>query len=1240
MRNDLSALATRMAASDISIASRVTTEPHLPRWSQATSGTAPQNPLGHDALYISDRLLRARSGSIGSGQMSGDILAHATLQSAAKGWFAADGVTNPPGACRLFVQGHPAGATLTGSVIISGTNPSGGSIAEYVNLNGSAIIQTNLTFATVTCITTPRYTTSGDWVSVTYSYYETDLADSGVLYFACITDLSDPSAWEGEWAAVPGASVVPPAYGYALKPGQMALAADGNGLVRIFYFSSYSAGYYKLYVAESSNWGGTWSVSAISPQVVVPDYSAQVVAVSPTEVYYTQVVTAFDRSFQGKPSTLSSVMGRLTHNGSAWVLDENWPMKGRVYFHRSERDTTVWGQPTWAGLGAAIRPDGRRLLATGALFQDILAWGASQQGLHTFVYDKNANLWWEGQTVRGADYSDDAWYFQTFARASVVNGRLVVIFQSEEESTDLRQTDIYQVVPRRYEIAYAWSLDGDRFTEPQVITTDARNVGAGPIIFANDTLYMVSWLHVMVADATHVFGVSNPTEQPVTGWNVSQTGREPNMQLALSAPGTFSGQPGDLVRIYAGDKDGTVQVAQGYIDSVEPDLTAGSHAVQVNALTMKPLADIVARDNLDWVPQATTLISPNDMGQVMVDKGQWTVTKPSWLSRNVLCIQSWDDTIGYDWHQVALFTHPKVLNGAAEATVRLGLHQYGPGVNYGTPGNPDTWFPAPGGPSSSCRVLVQNGVTTQWAAQNYGSWITDTINQEAVGFVARADAGNRCYIFAWEPGLHQWTHDHNYGGSAKIDSYAPGLSAATTINNALCLYLFEYDDSAKVRYITLLQMVSMPITPGDIACMRMELYHGTIRCLYKTQAATTWTTAFTYTAGAAFGAGRFGAYGRGMNGVEGPTGLKQEVRNRGWMWDIQVASDESAIIVEDVVKDFAWKAGVEIETRDLLNDASRTPGAAYLYPDLGMTNPVIEANVSFPAGVESGFVVRATNDGNGAYLGITPGASTALRFYTKAGGATTYQRTIPCLCSIAAGVPVPIRVVAVDAWYSVFVGKRLLGSFYLTYSNGIQVGIFGTATFTNVRVPELYEVPPFATLDAGQAIGDAISGFLAKRRIRRFATWDGTIRFSYFQTRDRAGANVNRMLRNTVYKSDRAISHCRVNGAAGWAEYKSPSLLQDGRRFKVVDMPDILSREGMYIEARTIVRESGEMLEQNNFMGYPDLTLEPEDVVPITVTAQGISGDYIVDDLSLVLSNEDGKLKLVQQVGTRQFYVE
>jgi hypothetical protein len=66
MRTDLGSLAAAMAAPDINAASRVTTEPHLPRWAKITSGTGPQNPLGHDALYINGRLLRARSGSLAS----------------------------------------------------------------------------------------------------------------------------------------------------------------------------------------------------------------------------------------------------------------------------------------------------------------------------------------------------------------------------------------------------------------------------------------------------------------------------------------------------------------------------------------------------------------------------------------------------------------------------------------------------------------------------------------------------------------------------------------------------------------------------------------------------------------------------------------------------------------------------------------------------------------------------------------------------------------------------------------------------------------------------------------------------------------------------------------------------------------------------------------------------------------------------------------------------------------------
>ena len=64
--------------------------------------------------------------------------------------------------------------------------------------------------------------------------------------------------------------------------------------------------------------------------------------------------------------------------------------------------------------------------------------------------------------------------------------------------------------------------------------------------------------------------------------------------------------------------------------------------------------------------------------------------------------------------------------------------------------------------------------------------------------------------------------------------------------------------------------------------------------------------------------------------------------------------------------------------------------------------------------------------------------------------------------------------------------------------------------------------------------------------------------------------------------------------------------------------------------------ESNELAVQENFGGHPNLALEPEDQITITVTTQGITGDFLVDDITLTWGNHE----LLQEIGTRQVYVE
>ena len=126
------------------------------------------------------------------------------------------------------------------------------------------------------------------------------------------------------------------------------------------------------------------------------------------------------------------------------------------------------------------------------------------------------------------------------------------------------------------------------------------------------------------------------------------------------------------------------------------------------------------------------------------------------------------------------------------------------------------------------------------------------------------------------------------------------------------------------------------------------------------------------------------------------------------------------------------------------------------------------------------------------------------------------------------------------------------------------------------------------------------------------------------------------MVRNPVRQNAQGVTHARVMGGLGWAEYKSTNLNRGIRHFVEVSLDNVEDRSVAYTEARALVFESNELMVQENFSGHPDLKLEPEDKLTITVTSQSVTGDFLIDDIGLFWQNNS----LWQEIGTRQVYVE
>jgi hypothetical protein len=1063
----------------------------------------------------------------------------------------------------------------------------------------------------------------------------------GNIYFAKIADTADPSTWEASWTQIATNGCAGPHWTIGgTAPGMMAIAVIGSN-VRIFYFGKTGAAdptrdnqvCHDLYVITSTDGGSSWG----SPVGIakVEENALQVAAMTYNEIFFTDYVQVFD------PDTLvpygyesdavySCVIRRATESGGTWTVDglSDWPLRGHWHLYKSARERgnihdadgsdETWGDPVWAGLGVAERRDGATTVVSGGILKHAVGYDNDAQGLVVFTHDST----WDYQAaVSWAEFAEDSTWWDVFARASNVNGNLVAVWQNEDEPTDVLQDDVYSIVPRGAEIVYSYSKDGVLWTEPQAIVSDqhSRQVGTGPIILVGDTLYYVTWYHVLMATVTHVWKSDAPKTDitdAVAAWSFKQTGRSPDTQMQMSVvdPGAFAADPGDLITVQAGAEVSGVPtletVGQGYLATVDDGYSIDSRLVggQASVLMAKPLADTKSRDATDILPQEYMLIEPTDMlTQLTYEWGDWHVKKADsdfWSAHASMAgifengaeqtfveISTFDNVVqdmGW-WHQLAFLTYPATMNGQFTVKMRMGLMMKDTAFYTGTKNF-----------GSNIYCTYTNGFGNRWGISGGPEADLDFC---AGGIAFRGRDSYSTYVFAWEPGLRSWNRAAQPGNQSNAtchpdtsfgwvntsthqmyaqwkrnpirgSAYGSETFGAYTIadmvgDDSLVLYLFyneeegenrTHEHGAQKRYL-LARVLATGITRGDPVEMHVVTYYGYIYCYYRDLVTDgDWQLAFAYDAGAHLGAGRFGLYGRGYNGPEGAEAIDLDMRNRTWFWDARMANETKNTTLEEVCKTMAWRAGVEVST-----DAAIDESGAGLYSATAQ-NPVIGAELSLTA--KAGFMIRASDANNGIRLGVTPGSAHAnlLTLEVIESGSPVKTLKRPSYLAIPSGTQLEFRFSATDNWYSVWMGDKLLGTFHFQYDlSGQGIGGFGSATFHSVRMPELVEIPQYATIDINQSMLDAIRDFLGQRRIKRFLTHDGVLRLSYYLTHPDAGTIADTMIRNAVRKNDEGVTHARVMGGLGWAEYKSTHLNRGIRRFVEVALENVMDRSVAYI---------------------------------------------------------------------------
>ncbi len=962
------------------------------------------------------------------------------------------------------------------------------------------------------------------------------------------------------------------------------------------------------------------------------------------------------------------------------TLMEGHAVKDNLDYDAASTGTVAqWGKRPCGGL-AVNEIDANTVAVTfGAIHWRRRGYWTHNAGLRSFIYHRDSGWWEPGAEVDRADFTDgQRLHLPVFARGCQVGGNNIVVWSRLREPADFQQSNSAPVIARLREVVWAkLSGDGSHLTHFERLG-DQDNLTAAAMVEinhgGNQTLYAVGWRSVYESEmAAAVGSVDTPLldlADYATGWSAdwnNRLGMRVDADLFDPSPahaGTL--EKGLLVRARFGIPTETVQVAQGWIDQITPSLDAGkdglSESAAINARADLMLQNTVAEALGDELAHNHIFIAPTDpIKHVAINKGVWQVASMNWPNKffagefgalngracyrlkSFPFAQTGGDLLqqykGSWFKDITWLGLPPRVEGAIEASVRFGDDNNIGNFN----------FKAADGNQVYATPVWSNGVITRidWRTGGYGGSIWNTVYQYAVmaGLICHAPETGRKYAFVWE-------HQSNFASSSHTDDTWTGenfdrATYSVTGSNRLYLLVSDYSGGNWVHK-DVATLSATGLTPGKPADLRMQVVGGTIYCFYRyhsTGAPNLWRLAFSHKSGR-FGASQFGIIGRGHGGIvwdalrNGENYIKRTI-NEVDFWNIHLSDAVVDRTMEEHLRRRCWQGWTETRFTAKVEEASRAvnAGAFYSY-GTPATNPTLTFKVSIPANTnEAGVFVRGvdsgtTNDcvkiGLVAHSTANSGGSTVNYYAVKrrfSGGAevTSARAYSPAPIKIEPGKPTPVRVTARGNVYAIWVAGNFAGHFIDSTSLGLYFGLYatgGNATFSDIAVPELYEVPIFAPLKVNQSMAEAVRQVLSGRRIKAVFQYDGAIKFSYFGMHD-AGPNLEDTLVKSDYRNnDRFLSVVRVEGAYTWAEYASAVMLARGRHFQMVHNPDIYHYEFAYREAQAIAQEVAERQQEAAFDGLPDLRIEPEDSVGIIVSEQGLAGDFLVDDVKLSYSIE------------------
>lgn len=1105
---------------------------------------------------------------------------------------------------------------------------------------------------------------------------------SGALYISIITgsDLDDPTTWESLWTSTGVTGLMYPAWtadSGASHGGSIDVVAwdnAGTNTGRVFYITSGGNLRYRDYNLDTGALiGSTVTIASLGTGRQLS--SMQLAACSYDEVFVlkTEQVEASQAAWQ--KDLYGTNLVRYSYDGT-WSEDTDnpWPyhscMDGHAVKDSIDEDATTsdttdqWNKRPCGGLAAFEIDTNTVLVSFGAIHWRRHGYWTNNAAMRSWLYHRDSGWWQEGPEIDRADFvNGQRLKLPMFAKASTVGGEHVLTWSRLVEPADFEQDNDNLNLTRMREVVFAKvSDDGQRLTHWTRLGDQDNLTGAGLIQVTRSgttKLYAIGWRSVYESPQCAALGgaVDSPTDLAAyaTGFTTTQNNRMgmgvdvPLQEPSLVHSGALA--EGMLIRAKLGTPTETIQIAQAYIDQIQPSLEIGRESATLNARADQLLQNVKAEGIGDKLSQGTVYIAPSDpIKHVNPVGGVWTIEKMGWPGEffsgefsdldNDLCyrLKSYPfartgaeiltQYQGGWFSDVAMLGLDPRVDGAIEASVRFG-------DNYDRAD-----FTTSGGVSAV--IAHSNGIITSitWGGSN-------TVAQYAcmAGLVCHVASMKRKYMFLWENNSDFSTASHlndTYTSETfdKVDYSAHGTGA-----NRLYLVITDEDDSGNYVNKSIQYCAATGLTAGKPADMRMQVVGGTLYCFYRYHSTGTpnqWRLAFEHQSGR-FGASSFGLIGRGQGGLMWDMFKADEAKiaqtiNYVDFWNIKGSDGVMDNPMSAHLARYCWQGwtATEFETKE--SDSSRlvdiSAQAYYLYTSQ-IVNPTIDFKVDITNSNEAGVFVRGVDNGSptddcikiGLVASNTANSSTSevnyyivKRRYASGAEVTSAREYSPMPLQIKPGYPIPVRVTVRGSIYSVWIAGIYAGHFRDTTSLGSYFGLYASgddATFSEIEVPELYEIPIYAGLKPGQTMAAAIRAVLAGRRIKAIISHDGVIKFSYFETHG-AGPSLQDTLTRSAYRtSDRAPGVVRVEGAYTFAEYTSEEMLTDGRRFETIHNPDLFHWEHAHQEARMIMQELAEREQELTLTGPPDLRAQPEDQSAIIVAGQSINGNYLIDDIKI-----------------------